>query len=111
MNKKPTVKPTLKPGDVNKMKLGQADSTHLIVMYRRDGANRFLFSLVDKHMFSTDCLEHVINIIHQYKHNSESHKKNFTDILRWYITFRHTLLAIKPKVFKTINKSSIARQN
>ncbi|CAH1413516.1 unnamed protein product [Lactuca virosa] len=111
LNRKPTVKPTAKPGDVNKMKMGQIDSTHLTVMFIKGQANRFLFALVDKHLFSTDCLEHIINIIHRCKQNTEADKKNFTDMLRWYITFRHNLLAIIPKVFKTVKKSSIAQPN
>ena len=109
MNKKPTVKPTPKPGDVNNMKMGQIDSTHLTVMFTRGEVNRFLFALADKHLFSTDCLEHIINIIHRCKQNSEAEKKNFTDMLWWYITFRYHLLAIIPKVFKTIKKSFAAQ--
>ena len=67
MNKKPTMKPTTKPGDVNKMKMGQIDSTHLTVMFTKGEANKFLFALVDKHMFSTDCLEYIISIIQRCK--------------------------------------------
>ena len=110
MNKKPTVKTTPKPGDVNKMKMGQIDSTYLTVMFTKGEAHRFLFSLVDKHLFSTDCLEHIINIIHRCKKNLEADKKNFTDMLRWYITFRHYLLAIIPKVFKTVKKQSVVKR-
>ena len=111
MNKKPTVKPTPKPGDVNKMKMGQIDSTHLIVTFTKGEAHRFLFALVDKHLFSTDFLEHIINIIRRCKQNSKADQKNFTDMLRWYITFRYHLLAIIPRVFKTVKKSSVAKQN
>ena len=104
MNKKPTVKPTPKPGDVNMMKLGQIDSANLTVMFTKGEGLRFLFALADKHLFSTDCLEHIINIIHRCKQNSAADKKNFTDMLRWYITFRHHMIAIIPKVFKTVKK-------
>ena len=109
LRKKPTVKPTTKPGDVNKMTLGQIDPAHLTMMFTRAKGQRFLFALVDKHLFSTDCLEHIINIIHRCKVNSESDKKNFIDMLRWYITFRHALLAIISKLFKTVKKSSVAQ--
>ncbi|KAL7587931.1 hypothetical protein Lser_V15G41169 [Lactuca serriola] len=111
LRKKPTVKPTAKPGDVNKMTLGQIDSTHLTVMFTSFKGENFLFALVDKHLFSTDYLEHIINIIHRCKANSESDKKNFKDMLKWYITFRQTLLAIIPGVFKTVTKSVIAQLN
>ena len=104
MNKKPTVKPTPKPGDVNMMKLGQIDSANLTVMFTKREGLKFLFALADKHLFSTDCLEHIINIIHRCKQNSAADKKNFIDMLRWYITFRHHMIAIIPKVFKTVKK-------
>ncbi|KAL7594713.1 hypothetical protein Lser_V15G29516 [Lactuca serriola] len=108
---KPTVKPTVKPGDINKMTLGQIDPAHLTVTFTRAKGERILFALVDKHLFSTDCLEHVLNLIHRCKKNSNSEKKNFTDMLQWYITFRQTLLAITPSVLKTVKKSVIAQQN
>ena len=93
------------------MTLSQIDSAHLTVMFTRAKGERFLFALVDKDLFSTDCLEHIINSIHRCKANSESDKKNFTDMLRWYITFRQILLAIIPGVFKTVKKSVIAQPN
>ena len=109
MNRKPTVKPTQKPCDVNKIKIGQIDSTHLAVMFTKGDAHRFLFALVDKHLFSTDCLEHIINLIHRCKQNSEADNKKFTDMLRWYITFRYHMLAIIPRVFNTVKKPSIPK--
>ena len=111
MNKKPSVKPTSKPGDVHKMKLGQIDSTNLTVMFTKGERNKFLFALVDKHLFSTDCLEHIINIIHRCKQNSAADKKNFTDMLRWYITFRHHMLAIIPRIFETVKRSHVVKRN
>ena len=106
MRKKPTAKPTVKPGDVNKMTLGQIDPAHLTVMFTRAKGQRFVFALVDKHLFSTDCLKHIIDIIHRCKANSETDKKNFIDMLQWYITFRKTLLTIIPSVFKIVKKSA-----
>ena len=111
LRKRLTVKPTGKPGDVNKMKLGQIDSTNLTVMFTRNEGERFLFSLVDKHLFSTSCFEHILDITQRCKQNSDSYKKNFKDMLRWYITFRQTMLAIIRKVFKTVKKSSLAQPN
>ena len=69
LRKKLMVKPTTKPGDVNKMSLGQIDSAHLTVMFTRAKGERFLFALVDKHLFSIDCLEHILNLIHRCKEN------------------------------------------
>ncbi|KAL7612051.1 hypothetical protein Lser_V15G04885 [Lactuca serriola] len=110
MNKKPTVKPTSKTGDVHKMKLGQIDSSNLTVMFTRGDKHKFLFALVDKHLFSIECLEHIINIIHRCKQNSTAYKKNFTDMLRWYITFRHHILALIPKIFETVKKPSALKR-
>ena len=110
MNKKPSVKPTSKPGDVDQIKLGQIDSTNLIVMFTKGERHKFLFALVDKHLFSTDCLEHIINIIHRCKQNSAADKKNFTDMLRRYITFRHHILAIIPRIFETMKKPSVVKR-
>ena len=111
MRKRPTVKPTGKPGDVNKMKLGQIDSANLTVMFTRAEGERCWFALVDKHLFSTTCLEHILDIIHCCKQNKESDKKNFPDMIQWYITFCQTLLAIIRNVFKTVKKHSVAQPN
>ena len=102
LRKKLTVKPTTKIGDVNKMILGHIDSVHLMAMFTRAKGERFLFALVDKHLFSTSCLEHILEIIQRCDQNSVADKKLFTDILRWYIQFRQTLLAIIPRLFKVI---------
>ncbi|KAL7589608.1 hypothetical protein Lser_V15G41254 [Lactuca serriola] len=111
MNKKPSVKPTSKHGDVNKMKLGQIDSTNLTVMFTKGERHMFMFALVDKHLFSTDCLEHIINIIHRCNQNSVAEKKYFIDMLRWYITFRHHVLAIIPRIFETVKKFSVVKRD
>ena len=109
LRKKPTIKPIGKTGDVNRMWLGKIDSQYHIVMFSRGAGQKFVFALDDKHLFSTSCLEHIVDIIHMCKQNTECDMKNFTDMLRWYITFRQTLLAIIPKIFKTVKKSTLAQ--
>ena len=61
-----------------------------------------MFALVDKHLFSTTCLEHILEIIQRCDQNNAANEKLFVDMLRWYILFRQTLLAIIPKLFKVI---------
>nr|KAJ0227884.1 hypothetical protein LSAT_V11C100043130 [Lactuca sativa] len=102
LRKKPTVKPIGKTSDANRIHMGKIDSKHNIVMFTRGKDQRFVFALDDKHLFSTTCLENIIDIIHRCKLNSESDKKNFTDMLRWYISFLQTLLSIIPMLFKTV---------
>ncbi|KAL7608565.1 hypothetical protein Lser_V15G10047 [Lactuca serriola] len=111
LRKKQIVKNIGKPSDLNKMKLGKIDPVHHTVMFTISEGERFLFVLVDKHLLSTSCLEHVLDITHRCKQNSDSDKKKFSDMFRWYISFRHTLLAIIPKVFKTVKKSVLSQPN
>ena len=87
LRKKPTVKPIGKAGDANRMRMGKIDSKYHTIMFTRGGGQKFVFSLEDKHLFSTTCLEHIIDIIRRCKRNSESDKKNFTNMLWWYISF------------------------
>ncbi|XP_023742892.1 uncharacterized protein LOC111891036 [Lactuca sativa] len=61
-----------------------------------------LFARVDKHLFLTTCLEHILEIIQRCDQNNVVDKKLFVDMLRWYIQFRQTLLAIIPRLFKVI---------
>ena len=61
---KPTVKPIGKPSCLNKMKMGKIDQKHLTIMFTRGEGEKFLFALADKHLFSTSCLEDVLDIIH-----------------------------------------------
>ncbi|KAL7587314.1 hypothetical protein Lser_V15G38229 [Lactuca serriola] len=101
LRKKPTVKMIGKTIDANKVQMGKIDSKYNIAMFTRGEGQRFVFS--------TSCLEHIIDIIHMCKLDNESDKKNFTDMLRWYISFRQTLLAIIPMLFKTVKKSTLAK--
>ena len=72
------------------------------VMFIRGEGQKCLFAFVDKHLFSTACLEHILEIIQRCNQNTAADKKMFTDMLRWYIQFRQTLLAIIPRLFKVV---------
>lgn len=109
LRKKLTVKPIGKSSDVNKMRMGKIDLSFRTVMFTRGEGQKCLFALDDKNLFSTTCLEHIIDIIHKCKSNSDADKKYFMDMLWWYIDFCQTLLAIIPRLFKTIKKSSLTQ--
>lgn len=66
---------------------------------RGDFAKR-LFALPDKHLFSTTCLNYILEIIEGCPANDVDSKKNFHDMIRSYIAFPITLLATMPKTFK-----------
>ena len=81
---------------------GKIDTKHHTVMFIRGECQNCMFALVDKHLFSTSFLEHILEIIQRCNQNSAADKKMFTDMLRWYIQFRQTLLAIIPRLFKVV---------
>ena len=91
-----------RPGNVNTMVKGKIDSKYHTVMLIRGEGQKCMFALVDKHLFSMSCLDHILEIIQRCDQNSAANKKLFTDMLRWYIQFRQTLLAIIPRLFKVI---------
>lgn len=93
LRRMPTVKPIGKASDVNKMHMGQIDTEQWTMMFtkRADHPLKCMFALPDKHLFSTICLEHILDIINRCKSNDVASKKNFNDILRWYINFRRVV--------------------
>lgn len=67
LRRKPTVKPISKASDLNNMSMGQIDTKHWTVMFTI-GSNpplKCMFALPDKHMFSTVCIEHILDIINK----------------------------------------------
>ena len=96
IHKRPMIKPIGKTGNVNVMVKGKIDPQFHTVMFVRGENHKCLFALCDKHLFSTACLEHILEIIHRCNQNSAADNKLFINMLRWYIQFRQTLLAIIP---------------
>lgn len=68
----------------------------------RDGtkAQRCLFSLSDKHLYSTSCLNYIMELIGQSKANNAASMKCFANMIRWHISIRNTLFSLMPKLFK-----------
>ena len=107
LKKKPTILPVGSASDVNKMKMGKIDPVLNSVMFTKQDGKKCMFSLTDKHLFTTSCLEYVLGIIHRCKKNSESDNKYFTNMIIWYIHFRQVLLAVIPNLFKVVKRAAI----
>lgn len=76
--KRPTVKLIGKEGDTKLMVKGKIDpQSHTILFLRAEG-ERWLFALVDKHLFTTACLEHILELVYGCDQNSEADKKLFS---------------------------------
>nr|KAJ0191135.1 hypothetical protein LSAT_V11C800454070 [Lactuca sativa] len=63
IHKRTTIKTMGRAGNVNTMIKGKIDSKYHTVMFLRGDGQKCLFALVDKHLFSTSCLEHILEII------------------------------------------------
>ena len=101
----PTTKTDPAPSDICKFPLGKIYSEHWSVAYNsRDGdtVTKKLFFLRDKHLFKTSSLEKILDMIQAYKGNSESDKKCFADMLKWYLVFRKTLLNLMNRLYRVV---------
>ncbi|KAL7592583.1 hypothetical protein Lser_V15G33727 [Lactuca serriola] len=106
IRKKPTVKPIEKNVNINSMVRGKIDPQSHTVMFQRREGQKCIFAHADKHLFSDSFLEHILEIIYGCDQNSEVDKKLFSDMLRWYMVFRKTLLSIIPRLFKVVKRTS-----
>ena len=85
---------------------GKIDPQFHTVLFTRGEGPKCLFALADKHFFSTTCLEHILEIIYKCDQNGDADKKLFSEMLRWYINFRKTLVAL---IFKTVKKTTFVQ--
>ncbi|KAL7587072.1 hypothetical protein Lser_V15G40115 [Lactuca serriola] len=106
--KKPTISPVGSASDLNLMQMGKIDPKRNSVMFTRNEGQKCLFALVDKHLYTTACLEHVLGIIHRCKQNTADDVKYFDDMIQWYIRFRQTIMALISRLFDTTKKVSAA---
>ncbi|KAL7601819.1 hypothetical protein Lser_V15G27017 [Lactuca serriola] len=102
--KKPKIAPVGSASDLNQMKMGKIDPRRNSVMFTRAEGQKCLFALADKHLYTTACLEHVLEIIHRCKENAADDIKYFNDMIQWYIRFRQTILALISRLFQTVKK-------
>nr|KAJ0220074.1 hypothetical protein LSAT_V11C200061920 [Lactuca sativa] len=76
IHKRTTIKTMGRAGNVNTMVKEKIDSKYQTVMFIRGEGQKCLFALVDKYLFSTSCLEHILEIIQRCDQNSAAEKKS-----------------------------------
>jgi len=109
---KPLSKPESVPSGVGRMKLGVINKKHWSAVYNRKEGNRVvksMFFLKDKHLYPTKVLELLISLTNACKDNSIGDKKCFTDMLKWYIIFRNTLINLMSQVFVVSNQQPFTK--
>ena len=109
LRNKPTIKPIGKASDINVMMKGNIDPQFHTILFTRGEGQKCMFLLADKHLLSTPFLEHILEIIYRCDQNNDADRKLFSDMLRWYINFRQTLLSLIPKLFKIVKKTTITQ--
>ncbi|CAI9296751.1 unnamed protein product [Lactuca saligna] len=95
IKKKPVVKPEPELKDFRKVKLGKINIENWNVLYqRRDGEKvvKIIFFLLDKNLYPTAALNKILGLVEATKSSNADDLKCFTDMLKWYPTFRNTLL-------------------
>ncbi|CAI9287320.1 unnamed protein product [Lactuca saligna] len=101
--KKHVLKSESEPKDLDKMKLGRIGKDNWSVAFQKSEGKKVQkcsFFLLDKHLYSTSCLNYILELTEACKENEDSDKKCFLDILNWYIVVRNTLLGLMFKLFK-----------
>ena len=85
LRKKPTVLPEAFVKDIEKLKMGKIEKDNWSAMFHQGSKERgdiqkCLFTLPDKHVFSTSCLNYVLEIIEQCNANDAAMKKFYSDM-------------------------------
>lgn len=103
LKKKLVVQPEEEPKDLNRMKLGKIHKDNWSVPYQRKEGQKVqkcMFFLMDEHLYSTSYLNYVMELTEVYKANDAADQKCFSDMIKWYIPIRNTLLHRMHKLFK-----------
>lgn len=68
----------------------------------RPGAERqnLYFHLEDKHMYTTTCMEFILEQVTKFKGNHKDDLKCFSDLITWYIQVCKLLLSFIPKIYE-----------
>jgi len=112
LNSQPLVKPEKDPSGVARMKLGVINKKHWSVVYKKQVGNKVsksMFYLKDKHLYSKETLETLISLTNACKDNSDNDKKCFTDMLKWYLIFRKTLINVISQVFVVSGQQPVTK--
>nr|KAJ0213192.1 hypothetical protein LSAT_V11C400185240 [Lactuca sativa] len=75
IHKGTTMTPIGRTGNVNAMIMGKIDPKFHTVMFIRGEGQKCMLALIDKHLFSTAGLEHIVEIIYRCNQNSEANNK------------------------------------
>nr|KAJ0215179.1 hypothetical protein LSAT_V11C300140950 [Lactuca sativa] len=105
LKKKMSVVPKEAPKDFEKLKSGKIYKEGWFVVYTsryRPGADRrkSYFYLKYKRLYSTSCLEFVLDMLTKFKGNNKDDVKCFTDMITWYIHVCKQLLCFIPKIYE-----------
>ena len=89
LHKNHTVLPKEPLKDLDTMKLGRTrkkDWSFAFQIRERPDANfhRTYFHFLDKHLYSTFCLEYIVDFVSQNKANNFVNKKYNSDMISWY---------------------------
>lgn len=61
-----------------------------------------MFFLRDKHLYRTQALKKILDLINKTSGNTVNEKKCFNDMLTWYMAFRKRNLLLIPRVFERV---------
>ena len=87
LRRKPSILPNDNPDGFDKMKLGKIHKNGWCVAFQLEERNdadfqKFCFFLDDKHLYTTLCLEYVLDLVNRYKGNIKCDKKCFSDMIQ-----------------------------
>ena len=105
LRKNPSVVLKESPKELQKLKLGKVYRKEWDVVYQareRTGADyhRGCFFLSGKHLFTTNFLEHILDLVKRFKGTNKDDVKCFTDMILWYMKARQTIFGIIHKVYE-----------
>ncbi|CAI9274883.1 unnamed protein product [Lactuca saligna] len=105
LRQKPNVVPKETLKDYEKLKPGKIYKEGWFVVYTsrdRPGVEcrKSHFHLEDKHLYTTSCLEFILDLVTKFKGNHKDDVKCFSDMIVWYIQVRKLLLCFMPKIYE-----------
>ncbi|CAI9290245.1 unnamed protein product [Lactuca saligna] len=92
--------------DLNKLKLGKIKKENLSLVYQQrtnHTVHRCMFFMLYNNLYSTSDLTYIIGLNETVKTNDVVDHKCFSEMIKWYIAVRNTLLNVMSKPF-TVQK-------
>ncbi|CAI9288377.1 unnamed protein product [Lactuca saligna] len=102
---KPVVFPKVALEDFDQMKLGKIrNKGWCMALQIKERTyvdfHKVCFYLADKHLYTTYCLQYILEFIDKCKANLKGDNKCFYYLILWYIQVHKALLSIVPKLFE-----------